>query len=237
MLILACLAPAALCLPTDRLAFVPAYLFGVGGFDGPINLFIGLRGLFSYFLVHDGAAHLFANAAALGVFGAAAAARLGDGRLAGLFFAAAVFAALAEGAAAADRLTPLVGASGGISGLMGASAVLAPRLRLRFRLIPLPRTGSLVLMWLLGVDLAINLGLAALSLSQLAPLLENVAWRAHLAGFAFGLVAGLWLRRRAEVCPDQIEATHGFALSAGWRMNGLTAVVWTAALAAALRGC
>jgi membrane associated rhomboid family serine protease len=227
---------------SGRWAFVPAYLFGLGGFDGPINRSAGLLGLFSYVFVHEGAAHLFANAAALALFGPAAERRLGRLGLTMLFFAAAVFAALAEGALTEDRLTPLVGASGGICGLMGAAATLTPRAQLRFRLWPTWREASFPLIWLLFFDLAGNLALGTLALSEFAPLSESVAWRAHLAGAAFGAAAGVIIGRRriddAKAGDDgDIRVTHPFSRRAGLAVNALTLVAWAAAVAAATRGC
>lgn len=234
-MILACLAPAALGLSLDRLAFLPAYLFGLG--DGPISVFAGLRGLIGYFLVHDGAAHLFANVLALALFGAALETRLGARRTTALFFAASIFAALTEGALTADRVAALAGASGGASGVMGALAVLAPGLLLRFRLYPWGPRAGLPVLWLLGLDVAANLFTGALSLTTHDAFADTVAWRAHLAGFGFGLAMGLYWRNQfhAWLAPMEISLTMGFAAAFGWRVNMLTAVIWVAAAVALVR--
>ena len=224
------MTPAAAGLPVDRLAFVPAYLFGLEGFEGPINLFAGVVGAFSYPLTHDGAAHLFANVAGLALFGPAVEARLGARRLLLLFFISSLVAALAEGLMTADRLTPLAGASGGASGLMGALAVLAPRLRL---MLPAPRGGvSFLIIWLTGADFAANLALGVLSTSEVAPLLENLgstAWRAHMAGAVFGAAVGLALRCRCSGEHAPVRLRSGFARGGGVGLNALTAAIWLAA--------
>lgn len=229
---LACLAPAALGLPLDWLAFLPVYLFGLG--DGPINLWAGLRGLFGYFLVHDGPTHLFANVLGLALFGGALEPRLGAGRLFTLFIAASVAAALVEGAFITDHALALAGASGGVSGLMGALAGLAPRARLGLRLWPSSLRAGLPLVVLTALDVGANLLTGAISLTAYAPFTESVAWRAHLTGFVFGLAAGVLLRRQRDAQPtsDEVRLTAGFAAAHGWRLNGLTLLVWLAALAA-----
>ena len=229
---LACLAPAALRLPMDWLAFLPVYLFGLG--DGPINPWVGLRGLFGYFLVHDGPAHLFANVLGLALFGGALEPRLGAARLFTLFIAASVAAALVEGAFMTDHALALAGASGGVSGLMGALAGLTPRARLGLRLWPSRLRAGLPLIVLTVLDVGANLLTGAISLTAYAPITDSVAWRAHLTGFAFGLAAGLLLRRRSSAWPmsDELRLTLGFAAAQGWRLNGLTALIWLAALAA-----
>lgn len=227
---LACLAPAALGLPLDRLAFLPVYLFGLG--DGPVNLWAGLRGLFGYFLVHDGPSHLFANVLGLALFGGALERRLGARRIFTLFIVASIAAALVEGAFIADHALALAGASGGVSGLMGALAGLAPGARLVLRLWPTGLRVVLPLIALTALDVGVNLLTGAISLTAYAAFTETVAWRAHLTGAAFGLTAGLLLRRRLEPLTGELRLTAGFAAAQGWRLNGLTALIWLAALAA-----
>lgn len=226
------MAPAALGLSLDRLAFLPAYLFGLG--DGPINLWAGLRGLFGYFLVHDGPAHLFANVLGLALFGGALEPRLGAARLFTLFIAASVAAALMEGAFITDHALALAGASGGVSGVMGALAGVAPKLRLGLRLWPTGLRVGLPLIALTALDVGANLLTGAISLTAYAPFTESIAWRAHLTGFAFGLTAGFVLRRRLASWPfaGEVGLSFGFAVAHGWRLNGLTALIWLAALAA-----
>ncbi|MBV5336087.1 rhomboid family intramembrane serine protease, partial [bacterium] len=140
---------AALGVPVGRLAFVPAYAFGVAGFDGPIDAPAALRGLFGHIFVHDGSTHLFTNMLALAIFGPPLEARLGGLRFLGVFFATAVAAAVIEGLVGGDRLTPLVGASGGVSGVMGALLILNSDARLRLSLPLFGRFGRLPLAWMI----------------------------------------------------------------------------------------
>ena len=70
-----------------------------------------------------------------------------------------------------------IGASGALYGVMGALAVMRPRLK--------------VLIWfMIPVDLWIVVVFGAL---MIAP---GIAWQAHLGGLAVGLVAGVIFRRR-----------------------------------------
>lgn len=229
-LLLACLLAAAAGLPVGRLAFLPVYAFGVAGFAGPVDGLAALRGLFSHLFVHDGPTHLFTNMAALLLFGPLAEARLGRRRMLALFFGGGIIAALTEGLLGPDRLAPLLGASGGLSALMGALAVLSPRAGWQASGL------TLRLLWLTVTDGAINLGLALLSRSELAPLVEQAAWAAHLGGLAAGLLAGLaWRRSRSPAGDTALTAAGwGFA-GAGRGTRILTAAIYLAALAAAGR--
>jgi len=79
---------------------------------------------------------------------------------------------------------PLVGASGAIAAVLGVYAVLFPGHRIislvGWFLVPLPAA------LFLGIWFIAQFGLGG----------TNVAWEAHAGGFAFGLIAAMFLRRR-----------------------------------------
>jgi membrane associated rhomboid family serine protease len=81
-----------------------------------------------------------------------------------------------------DDVTPLIGASGAIAGVLGAYFVLYPRhlvvAVVFFYLVPVPAMIFLGL-WFLGQFLVTDLG---------------VAWEAHAGGFAFGALVSLPFR-------------------------------------------
>lgn len=143
-------------------------------------------GLITALFVHGGWAHVLLNSLAALAFGAPVARFLGRGVLPALVFftfflvcgalASLGFAALHPGAAVV-----LIGASGGVSGLMGAASRLIER-----RGVLAPFTSRVVLVMAAGW-LATNIMLAVVGLGAVsgdAP----VAWEAHLAGYAAGLV-------------------------------------------------
>lgn len=83
---------------------------------------------------------------------------------------------------------PLIGASGAISGLLAAYLILFPRAKvwvLFFTRIPL----KLRAVWVLVIYLVFNIVMAY------ARDMDNVAWWAHLGGFAAGLVLVVMMRR------------------------------------------
>jgi membrane associated rhomboid family serine protease len=75
---------------------------------------------------------------------------------------------------------PVVGASGAVFALGGALAVLTPKLRVFVFPIPVPMP-----LWVAVIGGFVLLIFAA-----------GVAWQGHLGGLVFGLLAGLFLRRR-----------------------------------------
>jgi membrane associated rhomboid family serine protease len=76
-----------------------------------------------------------------------------------------------------------IGASGAIFALGGALAILTPKLRVIIFPIPVPMP-----LWV-----AILIGFLVLAV------LPGVSWQGHLGGLLFGLLAGLYLRKRVRV--------------------------------------
>lgn len=178
---------------------------GYGGFAGAIIPLV------THMFVHANLAHLALNSLWLLAFGAPVAARLrmgdplrerarwaGAGRFLALFILSGVAGALVYIAAHPQETAILVGASGGVSGLLGAL--------LRFALRPPPHadeppavyarlSSRPILVWS-AVIIALNVALGilgpALGLSR-----GGIAWEAHIGGYLFGLFAFPLFERRA----------------------------------------
>lgn len=163
-------------LAADRFGFRPSLLQ-----DG------GWTGLLIALFVHAGWAHAWLNGLAALAFGAPVARRLGTGptgaALFALFFVACgVAGSLGFAALHLRDGAVLVGASGGIAGLMGAASRMIPPAGAR--LLPL---SSRPVLTMAGAWLAVNAVFAAAGLDvggSGAPL----AWEAHLVGYAAGLL-------------------------------------------------
>ena len=140
--------------------------------------------LASVVLVHASWTHALLNALGALAFGTPVARWLGPAgalRFVLFYLACASFGSLGYVLLHWGGTTPLVGASGAISGLMGASSRLLER---PGRLAPL-RSRSVAAMS--GAWLLINL-LLAFGLIDVGQGGAPVAWEAHLAGFAAGLL-------------------------------------------------
>ncbi|MGQ9368884.1 rhomboid family intramembrane serine protease [Azospirillum sp. A39] len=193
-LILACVLFFVLGVRPEPFAFVPAYLFGIGDLAGPLPTVDAWRGLFGHVLIHGDALHLLTNMVALWVFGDSVEDALGHVRYGVFFFLCAAAGAMTEGWLAVEPLRPVVGASGAISGVMGAYLLLHPHakiLLLLFFRIPLLLPASVVV----GGDLAANVAMVLLPPVPGVDA-DGVAWGAHLGGFAAGMLLVAPFKRR-----------------------------------------
>ena len=177
----------------------------------------------SMFLHADFVAHLLGNMLFLFLLGIPLEQRIGKARFAAVYFAAGIAGTLFMGLAlSAEPRTLVLGASGAISGVMGALLLLYPRDRIPMILgfLFLPN----VPVWLAALSWFI------LSVLQYAGLSNSgVAWEAHLVGFLVGaIVAGAIGRsevaRRAEASrPMNLSALEPLATTPALK-NALAAI-------------
>jgi membrane associated rhomboid family serine protease len=150
--------------------------------------------------LHGGWAHLLGNALFFWVFGNNIEDVMGRGRFVLFFLVCGVAAAAAHVLVQPGSPVPTVGASGAVSGIMGAYLVLFPRVRVRmlfifmifFKIIPLP--AWLVLLWWFGLQVVLGLP----DLAGAGDLGGGVAVWAHVGGFVAG-VALIRLFLRADL--------------------------------------
>ena len=161
---------------------------------------------FSYVLVHDafGITHVLFNGVLLWFLGIDLEQKLGRGRFLTLFFGASLVGAVAhvvaQAALGGSESSALIGASGGIFGLLFFIARDTPDRPFVFWLVPVPAKVLAGLYVVLELFPLITQGLGG----------DGVAHLCHLGGAAFGL---FWYRR-------QFNAFDGFAaLAANWRTH------------------
>lgn len=175
-------------------AFIPARVTLEGGAE--------YGTLLSYFFLHGDWTHLIVNVVALAAFGTPVERRFGSSRYLLFLAASTVAGALFFLALHPYEVTPIVGASGAISGTMGAIVRFAftpgAQLAERRRSPHAPRderpnaTSLSQLPWnrqamiFLIVWFAANLLLGAFP--QAVGVSGAIAWEAHIGGFLFGLL-------------------------------------------------
>jgi membrane associated rhomboid family serine protease len=153
----------------------------------------------SSMFLHGGLFHAGGNMLYLWVFGNNVEDVLGHGRFLGFYLASGVAAAFAQTAVNPASTVPMVGASGAVSGVLGAYLILFPHARIltlvtfvfviRFVRIP-----ALVVLGFWVVVQFLN-GFVTFSAAGGE---GGVAWFAHIGGFVAGLVLLFLLRPRAH---------------------------------------
>lgn len=149
-------------------------------------------GLVTHFFVHGDVFHLAGNMLFLLMFGSRVEPILRGVRYLVLIALATVGGGLLHCAFARDPSIPLIGASGGISGLIAAHAVLRPRATVKvvwfYQLLTVPAWGAF-LFWLI---------LQTIGMTKQIVGITSVSAAAHIGGAAAGFALGLLWKSRAR---------------------------------------
>lgn len=143
---------------------------------------------FSLFL-HGSLLHLISNMWVLAIFGNNVEDAFGHFPYLLFYVLAGLAASITHFVLNPESTIPVVGASGAIAGLMGAYAVLFPRARVTAVIPPF-------FFWPLVLPAMLFLLIWFGSQFLLAGEETLIAWEAHVAGFLFGFIAALVLRKR-----------------------------------------
>ncbi|KQN97430.1 MULTISPECIES: rhomboid family intramembrane serine protease [Stenotrophomonas] len=160
--------------------------------------------LFTALFLHADWSHLLGNLVFLLIFGLPAERVLGPWRLLLLFLLGGATANLAALYAMGSPDQIIIGASGAVSALLGAYLALFPGARLGV-VLPLGLFLEFVrapAYLLIGVWAALQVVFA-----YIGPSFGMVAWSAHVAGFLFGIVYGLYVR---AAIARRLRKRHGF---------------------------
>jgi membrane associated rhomboid family serine protease len=150
--------------------------------------------IFTSMFLHGGLLHLGGNMLYLWIFGNNIEEAMGHTRFTLFYFASGVAAALTMALIDPHSQVPMIGASGAISGVLGAYMLLYPRARVHV-IIPLgiifyPLWIRAV--WVVGIWFAMQLASAALT----DPSQPGTAFWAHVGGFGAGLLLTPVLKSR-----------------------------------------
>lgn len=156
---------------------------------GPSPIFLTL--LTSMFM-HGGWLHIGGNLLFLWIFGDNVEHRIGHIPYLVFYLVAGVIASLAQILIDPGSIIPTLGASGAISGVLGAYLVMFPTNRVTVLFLRFPmRVPAIVAIGLWAVFQFIN-GIGAFAVTEETA--GGVAYMAHIGGFVAGLVAGLVFR-------------------------------------------
>ncbi|GAA0525683.1 membrane associated rhomboid family serine protease [Rhizomicrobium palustre] len=146
--------------------------------------------IFTAMFLHGGFLHLAGNMLYLWIFGNNIEEAMGHVRFLLFYLLAGLAAALTMAFMDPLSIRPMVGASGAISGVLGAYMLLYPRAKVTV-LVPLLiilypfRVNA---MWVVGVWFAMQL------LALTGPDTSGIAWWAHLGGFGAGIALTPFLK-------------------------------------------
>lgn len=160
---------------------------------GPTPIYLTL--ITSMFM-HGDWLHLLSNMLYLWIFGDNIEHRLGTAKYLVFYTASGIVAALTQMNADPNSYFPMIGASGAISGVLGAYLVLFPRNKVRVLFFYIFRF-SVPALVLLGVWIGLQVLSGAGATEE-----DTVAYGAHVGGFVFGVLAGLWIRFTQPVTPE-----------------------------------
>ena len=196
-LILACMAVYLwqLSLPVQAkqaaitlLGFMPGVLFGHASIES--EPWVSPAGsVFTAMFLHGGFFHLAVNMVFLWIFGDNVEDRVGRGRFIAFYLICGAIAALAQALLDTRSTVPMIGASGAVSGVLGAYLVLYPRANV---LVAMPfLLGAHTCARHAGLWFAVQLARSML----LEPGAAGVAFTAHVGGFIGGAVLIRWFLR------------------------------------------
>lgn len=181
---------------------IPAVLLGRAELPEQMSLVAPALTVLTSMFMHGGWMHLIGNMLFLWIFGDNVEDSMGKLRFVVFYLLCGVVATLAQVLPEPNSTTPMVGASGAISGVLGAYLLLYPHARVLV-LIPLGFWPYLA-RWPAGILLAAWFALQLLSnvLAQKGLGGEDggVAFRAHIGGFVAGmLLIPLMKQRRVRL--------------------------------------
>jgi membrane associated rhomboid family serine protease len=152
--------------------------------------------LISYQYLHGGFLHIFGNMLFLWVFGDNVEDRLGKLKYFIFYTVCGISAAVIQSLVYPNSNIPLIGASGAISGVLGAYAVMFPRAQILTLIFIFFFIDVIVLpasLWI-GIWFLMQFMSALISVNHLS--MGGVAWFAHIGGFITGIILVKMLYRR-----------------------------------------
>jgi membrane associated rhomboid family serine protease len=156
---------------------------------GPSPIWLTL--LTSMFM-HGGWLHIGGNLLFLWIFGDNVEHRIGHIPYLAFYLVAGVIASFAQILVDTDSFIPTLGASGAISGVLGAYLVMFPTNRVTVLMLRFPmQVPAIVAIGLWAVLQFVN-GIGAFAVTEETG--GGVAYMAHIGGFVVGVVAGLFFR-------------------------------------------
>ncbi|MGB1960758.1 MAG: rhomboid family intramembrane serine protease, partial [Candidatus Puniceispirillaceae bacterium] len=194
----------------ERTAFlqfgiIPSVLLGNENLPASLAVVPNWATIFTSMFLHGGFMHLAGNMLYLWIFSDNVEDAMGPFRFIGFYALCGVGAGLSQAVIDPSSNIPIIGASGGIAGILGAYILLHPRATVRVFMLILVfvRIISLPAWLVLGVWIAGQFVAAPAGLSDGG----GVAYFAHIGGFVTGMILIPFFKRRevALLADDRAE--------------------------------
>ena len=161
-------------------ALIPKELL-VAATVSPYLLPYNILTIFTSMFLHGGILHLGGNMLYLWIFGNNVEDAVGHSRFILFYLFSGVAAALVQCSVDPGSTVPMIGASGAVSGILGAYLLLYPRAKVK--------TLIFIFVFITTIDIP---AMVLLSLWFFVQIIfshgQGVAWFAHIGGFLFGLI-------------------------------------------------
>jgi membrane associated rhomboid family serine protease len=178
---------------------IPAVIFGFESLPSEVQVIPASFTLMTSMFLHGGIMHLIGNMLYLWIFGNNIEDAMGHGRFVLFYLTCGVVAAMSHAMTDTGSVVPMIGASGAISGILGAYLLLYPRAQVLV-LIPLGFFTRLMYVpagLVLGLWFLLQIISGSVSVGQGG---GGVAWFAHIGGFLAGMIlVGLFKRRSVKL--------------------------------------
>lgn len=173
---------------------VPAVLFDLAELPPELDLIPAELTVLTSMFMHGGWMHIIGNMLYLWIFGNNVEDAMGHGRFIVFYLLCGLVAVLAHALPSPDSTVPMIGASGAISGVLGAYLVLYPHARV---LVVIPIGFIIQTLYLPAVAvLGLWFVLQLLNSATTAGGGSGVAWGAHIGGFVAGMLLVSLFKRR-----------------------------------------
>lgn len=177
-----------------RFGMIPGTIFGNVLIDPRVHRLPAVATIFTSMFLHGGLFHLLGNMLYLWIFGANIEASVGHKRYLIFYLLCGFAAAVAQMFSMPSSEVPMIGASGAISGVLGAYFVLSPRANIKVLLV------LIIFFTVINLPAFIVLGfwfiVQLLSQAGADPNEPGVAFMAHIGGFIAGAILVWFFRQR-----------------------------------------
>lgn len=181
------------------LGVIPAVLMGREALPAELALLPAPATILTSMFLHGGFLHLAGNMLYLWIFGNNVEDAMGHARYFCFYLLCGVAAVFAQALPNPGSVVPMIGASGAISGVLGAYLLLYPRARV---LLGLPlgflivQLGRFPAGWVLVAWFVMQLLMGGMNATHAARDGGGVAFGAHIGGFVAGLLLVTLFKRR-----------------------------------------